>query len=110
MEDYLTQGEILKGRFLEKKYPADLVEHEFVGAASKDRQELFLPRPRQNREEAPLFITQYGHRSNKFVEILKKNWEVLKLDPVLSTILPAQPKVVYRRAPTSSQQGGKKLH
>lgn len=104
LEDFWTQGEVLKRRFIEKNYPEDLIQTEMNKIAHLDRESLFMTKvadPKDNRaEDGPLFITQFGQQSKDVVKILNKHWDVLRLDPVLSTILPTQPRVVFRRAPT----------
>lgn len=46
------------------------------------------------------FVTGFNNQYKALKHIMKKYWPILKEDRVLSRILPARPKFVYRRAPT----------
>lgn len=64
-----------------------------------DRRSLLTPKtPCITNEYSMLTSFSTQHRDIK--TIIERHWEVLKNDCALGTILPEQPKVIYRGAPS----------
>ncbi|MEE6516180.1 hypothetical protein FKM82_025431 [Ascaphus truei] len=51
-------------------------------------------------EVSPLFITTYSRQANQIRTILKKHWDILKLDKDLDDYILDQPKIVFKKAKT----------
>lgn len=46
------------------------------------------------------FITTFNKIYNYIQNVVKKHWQILKKEPYLNTVLPAQQQITYRRQPT----------
>lgn len=99
MKDYHHQARELGERFLKRGYPRDTLETAYQHALCQDRNKLLIPKPHQKdaNEGKVRVITTFDERSEEAVSIIKKYWEVLKMDPELQEIVPLKPQVTYRR-------------
>ena len=93
--DYIELSQHLKKKFTEKQYPESLTEDAF---------KLYLNgkplKPKRTMDNHPVrFMTTFHYKHKKMESILVKHWDILLQDPHLKPILPARPKITYRRAP-----------
>ena len=99
MADYQTQTNILIDRFANKGYDRGRLEQTRLEVGSLNRDDMLKKRviapPKKNDVT---FITGFNADYRVFEDIIRKHWPITLGDPQLSTILPARPKFVYRRA------------
>lgn len=95
---YLVEAPTLKERFIEKGYDPVLVTSELNKGAGIDRSSLLVkkpPREQDNSFKCSMLTTfSLQHRENK--NIIRRHWDRLRNDRVLKTVLPEQPKVIFR--------------
>lgn len=99
-EDYLLQGSLLVKRFEEKGYPQSIINEAF------DRYEVPISNKDTSSSSTNInstsvrFVTTYNDKYKKVVSIIKKHFNILKLDQRLAPVLPPVPQVTFKRART----------
>lgn len=95
---------VLKDRFLDKGYEAPAIEEEIKRAEDTDRRNLIHAQPRPSTEADQHFkwsmLTSFSTQHRKFLNIVRRHWEVLRSDRVLGPLLPEKAKVIFRGAPS----------
>lgn len=102
--DFLTQSNILKKRFEEKRYPTKLIEGAFIRAKQLTQQSCIQPRLKNTDKKEDIFknafTTTFNQNHNKIRLILKKYQYILKNDPHLKNYIPKEPTMIFRRPHT----------
>lgn len=97
-EDFATQSQIIKNRFLERGYKPSLIENSYKKICDGTQTKNTSKSVEENTVVAP-FITNYHKGAEKLKRIINKNWFILKNDSVIGNRLPEKPKIVFRKAP-----------
>lgn len=103
-EDYLEQSKLLMQKFSEKGYEANHIESAFSKylALYDDPSNNDSNNTEPRHQTTPVtqqacFSTQYTSKAFEIQSIIKKNWNILKHDPVLGKTLPDHPNIVFRK-------------
>lgn len=109
-EDYFAQAQQIKSRFTEKGYNVhdlDKVIHE-VGLAPQE----WCLQPRESiriRNIIGGFIGSFHEQYKDIKSIFRTQWDILRMDRILSKALPETPPFIYRRTASFSDKVVKKV-
>lgn len=99
-EDYAIQSTLLKQRFEEKGYDTKKLEEERNEMSKCSQMDLLgESTKRQDGGKVP-FITNFSSDFKNLGAAFRKHWHILTEDPLLRSVLPDRPNIIYRRAPT----------
>ena len=100
LNDFKVQAQTLKERFVEKGYCKLAIEEEIKKISTVDRSTLTVERVKiaQDNKFRHSFFTTFSTQYRQIKSIIQKHWAVLKNDPLLGPVLPAQAGVIYRGA------------
>lgn len=96
--DYILQGQTFKTKFIEKGYnskPIDTAFNKYLGGYQDGSS--ILPKSRVS-SNCPSFITKINNRNKDIEQIIPDNWNMLRCDQHLATLLPEHPQIMFRRA------------
>lgn len=101
LEDYDQQAMILKNRFVEKGYKSQHLDWimEEIRALPREHCLRNTNIVETNLDHEWSFISSFHSQFREVENIFHKHWHVLCLDRTLSSVLPAKPKFIYRKAP-----------
>lgn len=102
--DYHSQALVLKQRFLDKGYLENDIDITINKVATMDRSQML----NQDRERNPgptnkfewSMITGFSNQHYSIKKNFRKHWGILQNDPVLRTVIPDKPVLIYRGAPS----------
>lgn len=101
VEDYMELSGDLKKKFQDKGFPDDLVNNACQLYLDPDKNKNKQICQRNNNNEVfktiPKFITQFHTKYRRMEKSLAKHWSILLEDPHLQQIIPAKPKIIYRK-------------
>lgn len=97
-DDYENQSKTLKEKFLDKGFPADLVETAYFLYKNTPPSSCPSTHGDKNRNNL-LFVTQFHFRHRQMESILRRHWPLLLQDELLLPVLPNNLKFAYRKAP-----------
>lgn len=93
------QADVLMKRFIEKGYVNDILKNTLEDIKVMDRGHLLRDKPpRKDQVSMVPFITTYSVQHTSTRNLIRKHWHILNNDPVLFTVLPDMPQVIYRGA------------
>ncbi|XP_069582772.1 cytochrome P450 3A2-like [Ranitomeya imitator] len=91
----------LTRRFTERGYSKKMIRKGYQRASGISRDRLLYGpfNVKKLDQQHPIrFISTYSNQWNQLKEIIRKHWQVLKVDPVLCKILPELPSFVPKRS------------
>ncbi|XP_073516652.1 uncharacterized protein [Phyllobates terribilis] len=97
-ETFEKQALDLKDRFRKRGYSEKAIQRSYRRAKFSDRKNLLYQQRKIGGKDIVRFISTFNSRSNEIWNALNKHWQVLLLDKTLSSYIPRNPMVTYRRA------------
>lgn len=99
---FKEQAEVISKRFLDKGYPKGLINNARKKAEVLSQEQCLTTKQRDTglNYERVNFITTFNRSHAKIQQVFSKHWHILKKDPYLRDILPANPQITYKRPPT----------
>ncbi|CAJ0933779.1 unnamed protein product [Ranitomeya imitator] len=91
----------LRRRFTERGYSKKMIRKGYQRACGISRDRLLYGpcKAKKMDQQHPIrFISTYSNQWNHLKDIIRKHWQVLKVDPVLCKILPESPSFVPKRS------------
>ncbi|XP_078523015.1 uncharacterized protein LOC144792032 [Lissotriton helveticus] len=77
MPDYDRHATILKEKFIERGYPKRMVRHAYKRAKYFNRETLFQPRDRTQKNQPIMFVTNFSQVSHQVKNIINRNWHLV---------------------------------
>eukprot|EP00079_Xenopus_tropicalis_P035384 XP_017949155.1 PREDICTED: uncharacterized protein LOC108647467 isoform X1 [Xenopus tropicalis] len=104
--EFEKQAEVITERFQKRGYKPKEIKEAREKTKRLERQQLLVYKDHDQIEgnERFDFITQYNPQSKEIKKIIKKHWEVLKLDADLYQQLPSEPGIIFKRATNLKQR------
>ncbi|CAJ0921398.1 unnamed protein product [Ranitomeya imitator] len=103
-EQFEEQAKLLRGRFQDRGYNRRVIQRGYWRAKNTPRQHLLyknqVSTTSKEQDNQVRFITNFSTEWDGLREIVQKHWKILFTDPILKKILPEQPSLVARRAPS----------
>ena len=100
LEDFLTQSQVIKNKFIEKGYRADTLDALILDLANTPRDNFMCNGAKVDitgsREWN--FLSDFHSQYREVENIFSTHWHVLSMDKTLAPILPSKPGFIYRRA------------
>lgn len=107
VDDFDTQTRMLRNRLCDKGYDLTTLNNKIEEVRMLDRDSLLVDRPRMaERDPGNLicpFSTRYSQQHFSVKKLIRKHWHMVKNDPVLGTVLPDKPCLIFRGAPPIKQ-------
>ncbi|XP_075452819.1 uncharacterized protein LOC142493147 [Ascaphus truei] len=107
LEVYKEQIEDVGNKFKDRKYNGKVVKNAIEQANNTERASLIHPVKKvaanANKVFLP-FITQFNGMSREISKVFNKHWGILQRDPILQSILPDKPQIVYKKAQNLKSQ------
>ena len=109
--DYLSQAQTLKNKFVQKGYdePALNTMIEEIAAIPREKcLEKKVEQPNNNQHQWG-FLSGFHAQYREVEAIIKNHWHILGKDRHFAEILPSQPRFIYRRAPNFGDKVVRKI-
>ncbi|CAJ0968887.1 unnamed protein product [Ranitomeya imitator] len=96
-EEYKTQADELKTRFLARGYLEGILRKAFNEVKDINRNSLLVPAP--TKEERPVcrYITTYNNGAQKVRTILQKYWSILNMDEDIGEMVGDSPRITFKK-------------
>lgn len=102
--DFEKEAQDMKSRFCVRGYSPVLIDNAIAKARSLSRSDLLKKKNKKTDQtktsSRPCFATQYSNCALRMKRIIASNWEIMQSDPLLRSIFPDPPVIVFKRAPS----------
>lgn len=96
--DFLISAEVSIARFKKRGYSTKLLETTLHKVQQFERKVLFEEHGKSKDEKKCRMVTTFSKGADQLRNILRKNWNLLKMDPVIGSDVPARPMITFRKA------------
>lgn len=96
MNNFGTQANDLRGKFLKRGYPDKVLRDAYKKAARANRDSLPMPR-KHDQEKVIMIMSTFYDRAPEVGNILDRYWQILKTDKDVGPLIPSRPGIMYRR-------------
>lgn len=105
METFDSQAAVLSDRFIENGYDQTPLSQLVRSTRETERASLLGDRVGVTADKVSLpFFTTFTIQHQSIKRLIQKHWHILESDQLLSTVLPARPQIVFKRASSLSNR------
>ncbi|CAJ0951533.1 unnamed protein product, partial [Ranitomeya imitator] len=99
--DFKVMADDLRQRFLARGYPDRILREAFRYANQQERGNLLIPKREETEPSGTTrIICTYDNGAASVKNIIRKHWDILRMDEDLRDTLGTEPVITYRRART----------
>ncbi|XP_069502072.1 uncharacterized protein [Ambystoma mexicanum] len=95
--EYTKRTAELKEKFEKRGYQPSIITTCAEKANSINRQGALQPKEKEEQEKL-VYVTTFSQQSPKIKKIIKKNWSILTLDPMMKRLFPETPLFAYSKS------------